>query len=373
MKLHLLGLPHTVTRRDYSSCAFTGKIMRMSPMVRSVGYEIIHYGVEGAESGASQQVDVISQVEMESFIGKYDPKDTQFIGRHANAASPLYIHFNKKLKELLPKYAEPGDIILLPFGSAHAPALEGVQTSYFLESGIGYNEPSYPFRVYESQAWLHHIAGKEIGFKNQHVALGNDYNWVIPNYYDLNDWKVQKKKGEYVLFLGRIVDSKGLHVIAEIAKRMPHIDFVLAGHGDPSPFLTSKNIHYVGPAGHESRAELFANAICTLTPSRYFEPFCGVAVESMLCGTPALGSTFGAFTETIQDGVSGFRCRTLFDWIEGIEVANSWKPRDWQRVREYAQNKYDMYKLAKDYDRVFKQISELSGQGWFTPRQALKK
>ena len=28
MKLHLLALPHTVTRADFSHCAFTGKVQR---------------------------------------------------------------------------------------------------------------------------------------------------------------------------------------------------------------------------------------------------------------------------------------------------------------------------------------------------------
>ncbi len=37
----------------------------------------------------------------------------------------------------------------------------------------------------------------------------------------------------------------------------------------------------------------------------------GAGVEAMLCGTPLLGSNYGAFQETIIHGVTGFRCNTL--------------------------------------------------------------
>ena len=366
MRLHLLGLPHTVTRKEYSSCAFTMKILRMSPMVRSTGNYIIHYGVEGSTSGANESYDVITLEEQEKFIGKFDPNSREHVGKFANVGSDLYSLFNQRLNKLLKENTEKGDIILLPFGAAHNVALEGLNHCYFLESGIGYNQPCFNFRVYESRAWLHHIAGKEIGMKQQDVYIGSDYHWVIPNYYDLSDWNVKKSSGSYVLFMGRIMENKGLGIISEVAKNLPEIDFVLTGHGDPTPFLKSSNIHYLGPVPADKRAELMANAICTLAPSRYLEPFCGVAVESMLCGTPAIGSSFGAFTETIEHGISGFRCRTLGDWINAILESQSWDRARWKGVKDYAQNKYDMYKLAHDYQKVFTQLTDLGQSGWYT-------
>ena len=335
-------------------------------MVRSRGFEIIHYGIEGAESGANLQVDVMTLEEQESYIGKYDPRDSDFIGRHANAHSPLYAKFNENLTELLPQYAEKGDIILLPFGEAHNPALNVVQDCFFLESGIGYNQPFARFRVYESNAWLHHISGKEIGFNQQHVAMGNDYHWVIPNYYDLTEWPVKEKAGDYVLFMGRMMETKGLNELAEVAKAMPDVKFILAGTGDPTPFLRSPNMEFIGPVIGLERGELFKNAITTICPSRYIEPFCGVAVESMLCGTPALGSSFGAFTETIQHGETGFRCRTLGDWVSAIRITQGWGREDWTRTANYAREKYDMYKIAYQYEKTFNQIANLSGPGWFS-------
>ena len=35
IRLHLLAIPHTITTDDFSHCAFTGKVLRFSPMMRT--------------------------------------------------------------------------------------------------------------------------------------------------------------------------------------------------------------------------------------------------------------------------------------------------------------------------------------------------
>lgn len=60
IRLHMLALPHTITRPEFSHCAFTGKVLRFAPMMRSRGYEVYHYGVATSESGADVQIDVLS-------------------------------------------------------------------------------------------------------------------------------------------------------------------------------------------------------------------------------------------------------------------------------------------------------------------------
>ena len=63
IRLHILAIPYTITRSEYSHDAYTGKVLRFSPMMISRGFEVYHYGVETSESGATKQIDIMTKDE----------------------------------------------------------------------------------------------------------------------------------------------------------------------------------------------------------------------------------------------------------------------------------------------------------------------
>jgi glycosyltransferase involved in cell wall biosynthesis len=361
--LHLLGLPHTVTRPEFSHCAYSMKVMRFSPMLRSVGYNVIHYGNEGATSGANEQVNVLSKEEMEKYLGGYNPSGPKFVGDVADIAHPIYKEFNSRLHNILKDRVEPTDIICLPFGYGHQEAVQGLDAT-LLETGIGYPQTCTNFRIFESQVWYNWVIGRE-------NKTGHDYNWVIPNYYNIAEWTVQKEKGKYLLFFGRICEPKGMQIVLEIAKHRPDLTVVLCGQGDPIPYMKYDNIEYQRPVFGAERDALLGNALAVIMPTRYVEPFGGVTVEANLTGTPVLGSSYGSFTETIDQGFTGYRCNTLGDWLAGIEQIEEWGPSHREYIASVTRTKYDMYALAHDYDNVIKQIVDLQGKGWYSFRSSI--
>jgi glycosyltransferase involved in cell wall biosynthesis len=380
IRLHILGIPHTITRDEYSNCAFTGKVLRFSPMMRSVGYEVYHYGTETSNSGADVQVDIFTLDEFKKF--KYDSykglfpnltddeinnklKDPkQFVGELANVNTIIYKEFNIRLRESLKlNYrSNSTDIICLPFGPAHEDAIKGMNYAA-VETGIGYANAYKDFRIYESYAKMHFDYYK----CNQSNIIVN-YWFVCPNYYDVDEWVYNEKPEKIRIgFFGRILPIKGINIFIEIARRFPDVEFVVCGQGDPSIFSQTPNIKYMEPLNGKDRTKYLNSLTALITPSKFIEPFCGVSVEAQLCGTPVISPDCAVFVENIEQFKTGLWCHTLADYCKGVQMAIDGK-FDRQYIRKRAVKLFDMYNVAKKYDYVFKTILNIYNgtNGWYS-------
>lgn len=398
--LHLPAVPHTVTSPEFSHCAFTGKVLRFAPMMRAQGWDVIHYGTDQAQSGATEDVVLMTVEEQEALLGHPHHTDpTRFIGKDATADSDLYKQFNFSLREALKARVQPGDIICAPFGKAHEQALynfpllkQGLDRdakAFAVETGVGYPDVFLPYRVYETEAWRHYHLGHP-----HRGGQGSPWEWVVFNYFDITEWALGTgagdAKGPYVLYFGRINDNKGLLVVTELAKRRPDLRFVICGQGDPTFYLRqAKNIEYLPPVSGRARSTLLGEALCVLMPSRYVEPFGGVTAEAQLCGTPVLGSVYGSFTETIEHGRNGFRCRMLGDWLAAIELVERWAGEGYAdgrisvepfggvtldsraEIQRQAQYTYGLATAGRKYTEIFETIATLRGDGYLAHSSAL--
>ena len=296
MRLHLIGLFHTIPKQEYSHCAFTGRVMRFGKMMLPFGYEVIEYSNEGSETQATEHVTILKTDEFNEL-----KKKMNFSPPHGEAStdSEIYHAFCAKLNTELASRIQPNDIVCHPFGHAHAYFGQMFPNAFHVEIGIGYPNCFFDLRVYETYQWWAWHQGKE-------QKPGGSYQWVCPMGYDIDDWEVKKRHGDYLLYFGRIVECKGLQTVKEIAR---HVDMpvIICGSGDPAPFLDESipNLIYRPPVTGLDRSELLGNAYAMLMPTVYTEPFGGAGVEGMLCGTPLLASDFGAFSETIEHGFNG--------------------------------------------------------------------
>jgi glycosyltransferase involved in cell wall biosynthesis len=212
------------------------------------------------------------------------------------------------------------------------------------------------YRVFESYAWMHSIYA---GWKNPTTADGQFYDAVIPGYlepemFPLGDGKGDEK-GEYYLFIGRLIDRKGYRIAQEVCERLGK-RLILAGPGEQSGYG-----EFVGSVGPEQRAKLMGGAIATFAPTLYVEPFGNVVIESQACGTPTITTDWGAFTENNPES-SGFRCRTLREFVQAAEGV---KYLDRQKVRNRAVSLYNLDTIALQYEAYFQRLLTLWGDGWY--------
>jgi glycosyltransferase involved in cell wall biosynthesis len=361
MKIHLVSLPHTETTKAYSWCAFTEKNRKFSGMMHSLGYDVRLYAGEMNEAPCTEHIQLFSRAEQASFFGGYDwSRDV-----YNEWSGPAWDLFNARAIEAIRERAEPGDIFAMSMGYSQHSIAEALPYLWPVEVGIGYQGVWAPYRVFESYAWMHYLAAKAT---NDDIRY---FDTVIPNSFESVDFPLGEGKGEYALFVGRLIRRKGIQIAVETTERLG-IDLVVAGQGvidAGSNWLQGIDIRieadhvtHVGVVGPKERAELMGAAAFVMTPSIYLEPFCGVHVEAMMCGTPVVTTDWGAFTETYVHGVHGFRCRTLAEFVDAGRHSTD---LDRSSIHDFAHHRYSTDHIRYHYDLYFKRLATLKGKGWY--------
>lgn len=357
MRFHVVGLPHTVIAKSWSNCAYTQKVYNFCKMMRSLGHEVFLYAAEGSNAPATQRVSVISRDEQNAY-GFNEPAD--ILSAEFNPLKPYWRDMNARVVNEISKRRTGKDFLCLIAGQCQKPIADALPDMVTVEFGVGYSGTFAPNRVFESNAWYHAIHGAQDA-ANVHATLGHFYDEIIPNYYDLADFPEPETHEGYFLFVGRLTPLKGLSIAQEVCERLGY-RLIVAGAGDD---FTGYG-EYVGLVGPEERGRLMVKAQAVFTPSLYLEPFCGVHIEAMLCGTPVITTPFGVFNETIIQGMNGWRCHTLQEFMYAAKAARSWnRPLDRSWIRQWAQARYSLEAVAPRYEAYFKRLETLYGKGFY--------
>lgn len=356
---HLLGLAHLSTnKKDALSCAFSQKVLKMGTMLKSMGHRVFFYGNEGSTVDCDEFIQVLTKDKLTKIIGhRGDLNEFYKMTSDANYNTYFAEFMNNAINEINRRKTNT-DILLCPYGLGHKTIAESVNISLTVEAGIGYKDTFAPFRVFESYAWLHYIYGL------QKQGDGKNYDCVIPNYFDPNDFEYSDQKQPYMLYIGRMIHRKGVEIAMQLAEHTG-INLKMIGQycGDEVKDKDRKNVEYLGYADWQKRRELYRDAMVTLVPTQYIGPFEGVSIESLLSGTPVISTDWGVFTETIIHGLVGYRCRTWDDYVWAIKNIGNIKSED---CRNYAVANYSMDRVKWMYEEYFDKLLDLfSPKGWY--------
>jgi glycosyltransferase involved in cell wall biosynthesis len=141
---------------------------------------------------------------------------------------------------------------------------------------------------------------------------------------------------------------------------------VVVGHGDEKLVTYGE---FKGVVSNEERNHILAHATAVLMPTQYLEPFGNVTAEAQLCGTPVISTDYGAFVETVEQGVSGYRCCTLGEFVQAIDWA---KDLDRAAIRRRAVAMFGEDAAAVSYDAYFRRLHDLQmGTGWYSLQATL--
>jgi hypothetical protein len=354
-RFHVLGIPHTASNKEYSSCAFTQKVVNMCTMLKMAGHTVIHYGNEASRVACDEHVSVTDAGDIEP------PSRSGIFSEH----SPVYRKFQQRAIAAIAERKQPRDF-LLTFWSIQRAIAEAHPDLLTVEAGIGYPSGHFaPFKVFESYAMMHAYRGLDA------VATANGNAWwydvVIPNCYDVRDFKFKPRGDGYLLFMGMRAngsEGKGDYIAAQIA-RAAGLPLKMAGSGVYNG--DASGCEFVGFVNGAERAELIAGARAILTPSLFVEPFCGAHVEAMLSGVPVISTDWGAFAEYNIHGVTGYRCRTFEQFVWAAKNVGRIQRRN---CRDWARANFSIERGSELYDEFWRMVHDVAaGAGWYEQRE----
>ena len=117
------------------------------------------------------------------------------------------------------------------------------------------------------------------------------------------------KKGNFVLYLGRLSLEKGVDVLVEAWRKHAFFPLKIAGDGPQKAELQAKagkDVEFLGALPKQDAMRLLQEAKMLVVPSVCYENFPRVIVEAFSMGTPVLCSKLGGMAEIVEEGVSGF-------------------------------------------------------------------
>lgn len=185
---------------------------------------------------------------------------------------------------------------------------------------------------------------------------------VIHHGVDVDDFPRGEGRGDYCMYLGRMVADKGAHR-AVLAAREAGIPILLAGKmREPSETayfesyiepLLGDGVEYLGEVPYPEKVRLLGDARATLFPIRWNEPFGLVMLESLACGTPVLAFREGAAPEVVADGRTGWLCEDESDMAAKLAAIGR---IDRDECRRDVATRFSTERMAREHAELFERV-----------------
>ena len=182
---------------------------------------------------------------------------------------------------------------------------------------------------------------------------------IVPHGLDTDAFTFRERPDDYLVFLGRFTEGKGVLQAIDIARRV-HMRLVLAAAENEyyrdvvAPAVDGRQIVYAGEVDHAAKVALLGSARALLYPVQSPESFGLVLAEAMACGTPAAALDCGPVAEIVEHGVSGGVFPSIPALVDGLPAILR---LDRAAVRRHAVARFGVDQMVEGYLRVYARLA----------------
>jgi len=188
-----------------------------------------------------------------------------------------------------------------------------------------------------------------------------DYVATVYNGIDLSQLTVGEKRGDKLVFLGRIHPDKGTHLAVEVAQKSG-MELLIAGiiqdeeyyNQKVKPHLNDK-IQYIGPVGPVERDALFKDAYTVLHLNELPERFGLVMAEAMGAGVPVIAMDNGSCKEVVAHEKTGYLVNNADQAVQCLKEIEKIEPNE---CRKHVEKNFSIQTMVKGYEKAYNKIFE---------------
>ncbi len=186
---------------------------------------------------------------------------------------------------------------------------------------------------------------------------------VVLHAVDTDRFICRETPDDYLLFLGRFTEGKGVLEAIDLAKRVG-MRLLLAGaevqyyRERVAPHVDGHQVVYVGEVDFDAKVALYGGARALIYPVQAGEPFGLVLAEAMACGTPVAALDRGAVREIVDDGITGVAFEDTDAMASGLGRVLT---LDRRRVRQQAERRFGVARMVDEYVAAYRTILRRSG------------
>lgn len=214
--------------------------------------------------------------------------------------------------------------------------------------------------AYEVAIWSRYSEAPFIAISREQARLMSGLNVAGVVYHGMDPafLTYQPHPDDYLVFLGRFTEGKGILAAIDIAQRTGLRLLMAAEENDyyrtkVAPHVDGRQIVYVGEVDGPGKVKLLGGARALIYPVQTAEPFGLVMAEAMMCGTPVLALDRGAVGEVVDVGVTGGIFASLDALVQGMPAVLA---LDRARVRATAVARFGVDRMVDDYIEVYTRL-----------------